>query len=196
MAAPMIYHAHPGTGEYLGTGVADPDPLDPSNWLVPGFAYRDAPPKVPANHVARRTGDKTAWELVEDYRGTIYSTATGEAQVYDRLGPLPVGWVTAPRPGPYYTWSGAAWVIDKPSQLLGARQEAIARRDELLAVATLRMSPLQDAVDLGRATKDEKAQLVAWKGYRIDLSRIEQQDGFPLEVAWPTSPAEAANPGT
>lgn len=196
MTAPTIYYAHPQTAEYLGEGVADPDPLDKDNWLVPGFAYRDAPPKVPANHVARRTGDKTAWELVENYRGTVYSTTTGEAQVYDRLGPLPAGWVTAPRPGPYHRWDGNAWVLDTPSQLIGARQAAIARRDELLVAATLRMSPLQDAVDLERATEAEKTQLIAWKGYRIDLSRIEQQDGFPLEIAWPDSPDTAANPGT
>lgn len=66
--------------------------------------------------------------------------------------------------------------------------EAKAQRDKLLAVAANRMGPLQDAVDIGRATDEEVARLTAWKGYRIDLNRIEQQAGFPVEIQWPESP--------
>lgn len=62
------------------------------------------------------------------------------------------------------------------------------QRDKLLAVAASRMGPLQDAVDIERATADEAARLVLWKGYRIDLNRIETQDGFPLDIEWPVSP--------
>ncbi|WP_168232302.1 tail fiber assembly protein [Pseudomonas veronii] len=68
------------------------------------------------------------------------------------------------------------------------------QRDKLLAVAANRMGPLQDAVDTGRATNEEVAQLAAWKGYRIDLNRIEQQEGFPAEILWPLSPDESSGP--
>lgn len=66
----------------------------------------------------------------------------------------------------------------------GARR----RRDELLAEAALRIAPLQDAVDLGEATDGEQAALAAWKQYRVALNRIEQQDGFPANINWPSAP--------
>lgn len=67
--------------------------------------------------------------------------------------------------------------------------ELRAQRDALLAAAALRLAPLQDAVDLGLATDAEAAQLLAWKGYRVELSRITEQEGYPSVVAWPEPPA-------
>lgn len=63
-------------------------------------------------------------------------------------------------------------------------------RDQLLQNAGLRIAPLQDAVDLGDATAEEQAQLVAWKQYRIALNRVTQQDSYPQAVTWPTSPGQ------
>jgi len=65
------------------------------------------------------------------------------------------------------------------------------QRDKLLTIAANRMGPLQDAVDIARATDDEVARLALWKDYRIHLNRIEQQEGFPLDIDWPLSPDEA-----
>lgn len=66
--------------------------------------------------------------------------------------------------------------------------DILAQRDLLLAEATLRIAPLQDAVDLDEATAAEVALLKKWKQYRVSLSRIEQQAGFPANVSWPTQP--------
>lgn len=60
-----------------------------------------------------------------------------------------------------------------------------ATRDRKMAVATARIAPLQDAVDLGIATPEEVAQLTAWKRYRVDLSRL---DLSLEEVDWPMQP--------
>ena len=68
------------------------------------------------------------------------------------------------------------------------------QRDQLLAIAANRMGPLQDAVDTDQATAEEAARLVLWKHYRIDLNRIEQQEGFPVNVQWPVSPDELPAP--
>ena len=65
------------------------------------------------------------------------------------------------------------------------------QRDQLLIIAANRMGPLQDAVDIDRATADEAARLVLWKGYRIDLNRIEEQEAFPADIDWPLSPDAA-----
>lgn len=66
------------------------------------------------------------------------------------------------------------------------------QRDSLLAVAANRMGPLQDAVDTGRATDEEVTRLAMWKGYRIDLNRIETQESFPVDIQWPESPDTTA----
>ncbi|KIU47543.1 tail fiber protein [Pseudomonas putida] len=71
------------------------------------------------------------------------------------------------------------------------RAAALAQRDGLMAVATARMAPLQDAVDLGEATASEEAVMLSWKRYRVALNRIELQPEFPI-VDWPASPETTA----
>lgn len=66
--------------------------------------------------------------------------------------------------------------------------EVLAQRDALLAVAALRIAPLQDAVDLDVETGDEVAALTEWKQYRVDLNRIELQADFPDAIEWPVAP--------
>lgn len=57
------------------------------------------------------------------------------------------------------------------------------------AVADGAIEPLQDAVDLGMATPEESAMLLAWKRYRVELSRVPTQAGYPDEITWPAPPA-------
>ena len=59
----------------------------------------------------------------------------------------------------------------------------------------LALVPLQDAARLGMATDAETAALPlkqaeydAWCTYRVLLSRIEEQAGYPGSVVWPTPP--------
>lgn len=67
--------------------------------------------------------------------------------------------------------------------------KAIAERDQLLALAAIRITPLQDAMDVGVATEEELAALRAWKLYRIALNRIEGQADFPQSIEWPAPPS-------
>jgi len=73
-----------------------------------------------------------------------------------------------------------------PAEVLAA---ANAQRDSLLAVAGLRVVPLQDAVDLGTATADDTANLKLWKEYRIAVNGVSSQTGFPATIDWPAPPA-------
>lgn len=94
-----VYHADRQTGEFLGTGHAEPDPREPGNWLIPAHAYLDAPPESGDGQVARRAAGNDGWELVEDHRGPIYATSNGERAELVELGPIPDGYTsTAPRP--------------------------------------------------------------------------------------------------
>ncbi|MDF3201867.1 tail fiber assembly protein [Pseudomonas sp. 1912-s] len=73
-----------------------------------------------------------------------------------------------------------------PEQVLAA---ANTRRDSLLAVAALRIAPLQYAVDLNTATDAETKNLMTWKQYSVDINRVSEQIGFPLTIAWPVQPS-------
>jgi hypothetical protein len=82
-------------------------------------------------------------------------------------------------------------------------QAATLNRSRLSAIATATISSLQteldtlqDALRLNLATEAEvtalplkQAALDAWCAYRVYLSRIESQSGFPATVEWPTAPA-------
>lgn len=60
--------------------------------------------------------------------------------------------------------------------------------DARLAYSAARIGPLQDAVDMGIATPEEVEQLAAWKLYRIEVSRVPTQPGFPIDFQWPQMP--------
>ncbi|MNT54910.1 Caudovirales tail fiber assembly protein [compost metagenome] len=61
-----------------------------------------------------------------------------------------------------------------------------ATRDSLLATASARIAPLQDAVDLDEATADETAALKLWKQYRVAVNRVDLSIVAPQ---WPAVPA-------
>jgi len=70
----------------------------------------------------------------------------------------------------------------------------LARRDALLSEAAVIMAPLQDALDLNDASDSEQNALIAWKRYRVALNRIQEQEGFPLNVEWPVAPMNDIRP--
>lgn len=68
--------------------------------------------------------------------------------------------------------------------------EAEQQKSALLTVANNIIAPLQDAVDLGMATDDEQAQLLAWRKYRVLLNRVDKSAA--PDVEWPTPPGQQA----
>lgn len=74
-----------------------------------------------------------------------------------------------------------------PEQILVG---ATAQRDNLLAIAAIRIAPLQDNVDLGNATAADEASLKKWKQYRIALNRVSEQAKYSEAIDWPVPPAE------
>lgn len=69
--------------------------------------------------------------------------------------------------------------------LVGVQAEIAAQR----GVADSAIAPLQDAVDLDDATEAEATALKAWKKYRVALSRLPEQPGYPIDIDWPAPPA-------
>lgn len=168
-----IYNVHPVTGEYMGESLADADPLEEGNWLIPAHAYLDAPPLPGENKAVIRSGD--SWTIVDDFRGTSYYTDGPQRYVIEDLGVALPADATAEPP---------------PPTLAELESAAFAKRDGFLFTAGLRIDPLQDAVDLGVATEADTTNLMLWKQYRVDVNRVGDQPTFPQTINWPAPPAE------
>lgn len=175
------------TREFVGETTADPDPLDADNWLVPAQATLVPPPAQEVNKVAVWADGQ--WVNVDDLRGVKYSKVDGSAVHWSELGAIPENLTELPYPGPFNKWTGAEWKFDVNAEQLELTNQALIARDGLLAVAALRIAPLQDAVDVDDATPNDVAMLKKWKQYRVALNRIDQQSGYPTEIEWPVEPS-------
>jgi hypothetical protein len=125
---------------------------------------------------------------VADRRGLAYNTETGKEELWTQLGELPKHLTVEPRPGVHYVWTTQGWKLDKEAEAAALLERVLSERDGLLYEAGLRIAPLQDAIELDRATPEDEAALLQWKGYRVDLNRIEDQEGFPSDIEWPAQP--------
>ncbi|HAT3770004.1 TPA: tail fiber assembly protein, partial [Citrobacter freundii] len=56
-----------------------------------------------------------------------------------------------------------------------------------ISEASAKISPLQDAVDLGMATDEEVVQLTEWKKYRVLLNRVDISKA--PDINWQERPA-------
>lgn len=179
-----VYNASSDSGEYIGV-TNEYLPLDVG---LPAYGYPDAPIlPTESDKAVRRTTDGRAWEIVPDLRGSVaYSTKDGEPQMVNDIGELPDALTLLTPQTAYDKWDGSQWVTDKVAQQAAATREAEATKAELLNEATVKIAPLQDAVDTALATDDEKEQLIAWKTYRVLLSRIDTSKA--PEIEWPRTP--------
>lgn len=173
-----IFITHPVTREYLGPGLADPDPLDDGAWLIPAHAWYEAPPVAPAGQAVRRTEDGSAWELVADYRGTVYRTDSGEAQQHTTLGELPADLTSAPRPSAEHLWDGTAWVFNVALQA--------ANHSALQANLCTQIDTAADAAR--RAVAGDPLRAVEYDRARIEAEQFAandyQGDVPPMVAAW------------
>lgn len=67
-------------------------------------------------------------------------------------------------------WVDAPAITYTKAQLI---EQAELQKTALMNTANKNIAPLQDAADLGIATDDEAAQLLAWKQYRVMLNRVD-----------------------
>jgi hypothetical protein len=79
-----IYHYHPDYKIYLGSSDADPSPLEPGVFLIPAYSTDIEPPTCESNQI--QIFNETSWDIIEDQRGTYYSTQT--QQVIENYNPL------------------------------------------------------------------------------------------------------------
>ncbi|EAZ9263006.1 tail fiber assembly protein [Salmonella enterica] len=165
-----IYNLRSDTNEFIGAG----DAYIPPHTGLPANCTDIAPPDIPASHIAIFDAETEMWNLHEDHRGeTVYDTQTGNPIYISELGPLPENVTLVSPDGEYQKWDGKAWVKDEAAETAAQLRQAEETKSRLLQIASEKIAPLQDAVDLGVATDEEKSQLGEWKKYRVLVNRVD-----------------------
>lgn len=198
-----IFNYHPLTGEYLGAGVADENPLQHDDPIVPGYATPTAPPphvetstvvyRDPAGR-APKNWQEGSWAPVPDYRTVpLYRTTDGTrfdlGAEYNGLGDLPSFLTDEPRPSAAYKWVNDEWALDVALETQQLAVKETMQRDALLAEANDLIAPLMDAFVLDELTPEDDARLKALSQYRKALRAVALQAGFPRTINWPVKPA-------
>ena len=185
-----IYNLSSSTNEFIGQG----DGFIPANTGLPAYSTDIEPPLAKDGFVAVFDYESEKWSLVEDHRGkTVYDIHTGEAVTINQLGKLPDDVVSVAPEGHFVKWDGKKWVHDTEAEKMAQITQATQQKESLLALASSKIAPLQDAVDLDIATEAEAALLLAWKKYRVLLNRINPND--TPDINWPEQPAERSISG-
>lgn len=176
-----VYHYDSLTGEYLGVS----DETIPEGVSIPGSSTLIAPGEIAVGRVWVFASG--AWTLNEDHRGqTYYSTKDQHTIVIAEIGPPPSGYVALAPTSPFDVWNGSNWEIDKEAEQKAAIDRANSDKALRLQQATDTINPLQDAVDLDMATDEEKAELTAWRKYRVLLTRVDTSTA--PDINWPQAP--------
>ncbi|EAO8631451.1 tail fiber assembly protein [Salmonella enterica] len=176
-----IFNLRSDTNEFIGAG----DAYIPPHTGLPANCTDIAPPDIPASHIAVFDAETETWSLQEDHRGeTVYDTTTGNQVYISAPGPLPENVTSVSPDGEYQKWDGMAWVKDEAAEKAAQLRQAEETKSRLLQMASEKIAPLQDAVDLNEATDKEKASLLAWKKYRVQVNRVDT-----LIPTWPGMPS-------
>ncbi|PQQ36260.1 tail fiber assembly protein [Photorhabdus laumondii] len=151
-------------------------------------SYLDAPDFPDSDDVAVcRSEDGKYWEIVPDYRGKIaYDTLTLTQQKITELGELPETLTFKQPTTGFDKWDGTKWVTDNVALKANQIEQAEQQRVTLLRHASESIALLQDAVDLNIATEVEKSALLAWRKYRVMLSRVNIS--LSPDIEWPEQP--------
>jgi len=89
--------------------------------------------------------------------------------------------------------TGGEWVFDGEKITLRVysgnelAEQVAYKKNTLLTEASVIISPLQDAKELGIATVNELAELNKWMLYRVSVSRIDPKTA--PDIIWPDIPA-------
>ncbi|EBG9600571.1 tail fiber assembly protein [Salmonella enterica subsp. enterica] len=177
-----IFNLRSDTNEFIGAG----DAYIPPHTGLPANCTDVAPPDIPAGHTAVFDRESGAWSLFEDHRGeAVYDTTTGNQVYISAPGPLPENVTSVSPGGEYQKWDSKTkvWVNDEAAEAAARLREAEGTKNRLLQIASEKIAPLQDAVDLDEATDKEKASLLAWRKYRVQVNRVDT-----LNPDWPEQP--------
>ena len=113
-------------GFYLCQTVADADPMQPENWLIPAGCVETEPPEVKHEQAAKWQPESKKWAYLPDYRGkTAYRTDNGQPETVETVGELPAHLTLTAPPSELHQWNGEAWALSKEAAaVVKAEQQA------------------------------------------------------------------------
>ena len=101
-------------GFYLCQTVADADPMQPENWLIPAGCVDTEPPEVKPEQAAQWQPESKTWAYLPDHRGkTAYRTDNGQPETVEIVGELPAHLTLIAPPSELHQWNGKAWALSK-----------------------------------------------------------------------------------
>ena len=101
-------------GFYLCQTVADADPMQPENWLIPAGCVETEPPEVKPEQAAKWQPESKKWAYLPDHRGkTAYRTDSGQPETVETVGELPAHLTLIAPPSELHQWNGKAWALSK-----------------------------------------------------------------------------------
>lgn len=110
----MFYLYDSTTMEFTKGTEGQPDPLG-GGFFTPPLSTTKTPPSVTATETAIFNG--TTWDIVADYRGSLYWNTETKAPVVFEIGDIPDETMTDVEPvGEHIKWDGTAWVTDEWAQ--------------------------------------------------------------------------------
>lgn len=178
-----VYNLRADTNEFIGQG----DAFIPAFTGLPAHCTTVKPPESKDGFIFIFDTKNGKWEEVEDHRGEIvFDTETGSQIEITEPGGYPVRTTTIAPENAWQKWDGISWVDDTDAERNAFIEEAQNKKIAQLKLANEAIETLQDAVDFDMATDDENESLVAWKKYRVLLSRVKPTDVPDIE--WPESP--------
>lgn len=188
-----IYNYDAITKEFLNTEEADTSPLEPDIYLFPANSTTiTAPIDLEEYKTACFSVETNQWVIIDDYREVkLYSKETKEI-VFAALGQtLEALNATILQPTSVYdTWDELTqtWIYDSRLETTEAKSVVDTKVKALTQESTTKIQILNDAYELGIATEKEKTKLTEWKTYRVLLSRVSEQETYPLTVEYPVKP--------
>lgn len=155
---------------------------------IPGLGSPLPSNCIETEELLPKADDGKVWAVVDavpvqliDRRGTVYSVTTGAEEQWLGLGEVPAEYTLIPFPGIYHVWSGTEWVLD-------AVAAAQAERSRLLDKANQATVGMVDAYIAGLLDEEDTKTFKAFAAYKLALSKIAQQPGYPTTIEWPTYP--------
>ncbi|WP_421158982.1 tail fiber assembly protein [Aeromonas dhakensis] len=67
-------------------------------------------------------------------------------------------------------------------------EQAVQMQQQKLKEAYVQMDPLIYLDSLGQCSAQEAENLRQWREYTVDVSRANQQQGWPYNITWPVKP--------
>lgn len=131
------------------------------------------------------------------YRGVVVEFFETDGDIATMFHPDLI-WVDVSdaMPPPGYMWTAeqveGAWNFSEPAIVPPTDVEltsyAMARRDELLVIANEATAGMSDAYIAGLLDEADTAKFKAYAAYKLALSKVDQQSGYPITIEWPAPP--------